>query len=202
MPSPSMRSILLLALAALTLGACSALPGFLGAKALGFDNQAQPDPDFGFATFGPQMRDLEYGREFYWAYHDGDGIRYDQRVNSRWELRREGRLLGRFVKDETISQTESAGPGIDYIRQSFQHVQRTREDPRTRWNGVYQDDLADGTYTVTRIIRADAEHGGDRTFEATFEVRGGEFVPYDGDTPRPRGKDDPEVYYPFPKVSG
>ncbi len=195
------KKLLALGLALVTTG-CSQVAGFAGAKALGFDNQEQPDHRFGFATFGPEMRSQTRGPVFRWGFYDYDGteIRYDQIVDTTWELRHGGRLLGRWIKEETISQTVSAGPGLDYEQQGFKHVQRERTNPPSSELPVYRDDLEDGTYTVNRIIRADSENGGNRTFSATFEIQNGEFVPFEGD--KPTGRVDGQHFYPFPKVSG
>ena len=88
----------------------------------------------------------------------------------RIELRRDGRLIGRNVRDDTSIRKGRS------IR--TQEIETTlRENTGYHESRVLRSDMTDGTYELRRSVKADDYNGGSFTQTVTFEIRDGKFVP-------------------------
>ncbi|MEL6771135.1 MAG: hypothetical protein AAFP18_08745 [Bacteroidota bacterium] len=88
----------------------------------------------------------------------------------RYELRRDGRLIGRTVTDSGVSSD-----GLTIATQTFEAVERPNSSHAE--SRIHRGDMTDGTYEIRRVVKADDFNGGNFRETITFDVRGGQFVP-------------------------
>lgn len=126
--------------------------------------------DVGYLSFGDgtNMRQQdEFVRWTWWTQLDTPGVT-TTRYDARFEIRRDGRLIGRTIGSATEHESR------DKITATFEKTDGSGGGTRDAL--LRRDDLTDGDYEV-RVVATNNSRGPDFTRTARFSVRGGKPVP-------------------------